>query len=356
MRFWGILAGTVAGVAALLVAIIVTVGPANRGVTGFTPIERRELFPGLDARLNTVRAIEIKSSDQPLVFEKANGEWRLPQQHEHPVRDGKIETLLQALVSLRADYVSEESSGVSGVANPGALSSAAVRVRLFSSQKELIAGAIIGHELTVPVDGGQARMLVRREQGNRAWLASPVVRIDTIPRAWLKREILDVPRDRVTGLVVIPSEGERVALRRSDKRGLHVVEGIAGDDLAGEPALEATAGALERLQFDDVRPVQAISDRTRPDGRTVVATADGLRYTIRWLADESRTWATIAAEGAASQTDQPAQHAARFNARHAAWAYRLPAHVARYLRVSAADLSHLQRADPSAARGTGKAQ
>jgi hypothetical protein len=346
MRIWALLTGAAVAVA-LLIAVLVIAGPNDRGVTGFTSIERQDLFPNLGAQLDRVRAIEIESSDRTLVFEKADDEWRLPKHYGHPVRSDKVDTVLKTLVSLRADYVSEEPSGneassATSLADP---SSSAVRVRLLSPAKEVIAGAIIGHELTVPGDTDQPRMLVRREQDQRAWLATPKVRIETTPREWLRRDIVDVPRNRVTGLEVIPAGGDRVALRRSGERGLHVASGTAGDDLAGEPVLEATAGALERLEFDDVQPVQALSDRMRDDGRTVVATADGLRYTIRWLTEGDRTWATIAAQGAQSQAGAPAQQAARFNARHEKWAYRLPARATRYLRIRPSELNHLQRGD-----------
>lgn len=346
MRIWALLTGGAAAVA-VLVAILVIAGPNDRGITGFASIERQELFPNLDAQLDRVRAIEIKSAGRSLVFEKAEDEWRLPKHYGHPVRGDKVETVLKTLVSLRADYVAKEPSendlsSATSLADP---SSSAVQVRLLSPAKEVIAGAIIGHEVTVPGDTDQARMLVRREQDRLAWLATPKVRIETNPREWLRRDIVDVPRDRVTGLDVIPAGGDRVALQRADDGGLHVANGTPGEDLAGEPMLEATAGALERLEFDDVQPVQALSDRARDDGRTVVATADGLRYTIRWLTDADRTWATIAAEETQSQAGEPAQRAERFNARHKKWAYRLPAHAARYLRIRSSDLNHLQKGD-----------
>ena len=364
MRIWALMTG-IAAVVALLVVILVIAGPNDRGISGFASIERRELFPDLSARLDRVRAIEIESSDGSLAFEKTDDEWRLPKHYGHPVRSDKVETVLKTLVSLRADYVSEKPAGneeasgneVSSATSLADPSSLAVRVRLLSPEKEVIAGAIVGHELTVPGDSDETRMLVRREQDDRAWLATPKVRIETSPREWLRRDIVDVPRNRVTGLDVIPPGGDRVALRRSDERGLHVADGTPGDDLAGKPVLETTASALERLEFDDVQPVQALSDRTRDDGRTVVATADGLRYTIRWLTEGERTWATIAAQGVQSQAGEPAQQAARFNARHEKWAYRLPARATRYLRIRPSELNNLQKGDIGGTqRATGAAR
>jgi len=357
MRIWALLTAAAAAVA-VIVIILVIAAPNDRGVTGFASIERQALFPDLDAKLDRVRAIEIESSNRSLAFEKADDEWRLPKHYGHPVRSDKVETVLKTLASLRADYVSEKPSGneASSAIRLDDPSSSAVRVRLLSPAKEVIAGAIIGHELTVPGDTERPRMLVRREQDQRAWLATPKVRIETTTREWLRRDIVDVPRNRVVELDVIPTAGDRVALRRSGERGLHVARGTSGDDLAGEPALEATAGALERLEFEDVQPVRAISNRTQDDGRTVVATADGLKYTIRWLAGADRTWATIAAEGAQSQAGEPAERAARFNARHEKWAYRFPDHVARYLRVRASDLNQLQRGDTGRRGATGAAR
>ena len=59
---------------------------------------------------------------------------------------------MEALSSPRADCVSTVPSGTQGsrLANPNDPSAAVVRVRLLSSEDDLIAGAVIGHELTVP--------------------------------------------------------------------------------------------------------------------------------------------------------------------------------------------------------------
>ena len=111
---------------------------------------------------------------------------------------------MEALSSPRADCVSTVLSGTQGsrLANPNDPSAAVVRVRLLSSEDDLIAGAVIGHELTVPVDTGRSRMLVRREHGKRAWLASSVVQVDVNQRAWLRGDIVDVPGEWVMRLVI----------------------------------------------------------------------------------------------------------------------------------------------------------
>jgi hypothetical protein len=334
-----------------LATILAIVAPTGQRVSGFTPTDDAHLFPDLDARVDQVRAVEIQSSDRSLRFERGNGEWRLPQHHGYPARGGKVDGVLRGLAALRAGYVSDDPAGIegSGLANPDEPSSEAVRVRLLSSDNDVIAGAIIGHEITVPGKTDQARMLVRRESGKQTWLASPVVRIETDPRAWLEREILNVPRERVTRMVSVTSNGDRIVLERSDKEGLHIAEGSAESNLAGDPRLEAVASALEDLKFDDVRPADTMRGRARDEGRTVVTTAGRLDYTIRWLSDEDDTWATFSAHAA-----EAPRRAERFNARHAMWAYRLPLLAQHYLQINAIDLSDPRRSSLNRPSGTGE--
>jgi len=168
------------------------------------------------------------------------------------------------------------------------------------------------------------------------------------PLAWLKRDVVDLPRAQITRLVAIDSNGARVALRRSDSRGFHVSAGIAGDDLAGDPMLRRAAGALQQLQFDDVHPVETILERAREDGETVVGVDNGLEYRIAWLSDEGRLWSVFSATVADPNANAVARKAARFNARHEKWAYRLPMVVAQQLRINADDLHDLQRLNSAA--------
>jgi hypothetical protein len=358
VRLWAIFAGTVATVV-LFVALAGVLGTTDRGVSGFRSIEDRHLFPNLTSRLDRVRAVEIKSSDPPLAFKKADDEWQFPLHDEHPVQKTKVENLLQTLASLRADYVSNDAAGIkgSGMTSLGEPFSQAVGVRLLSEQDELLAGAIIGHEVTLPRSSDPDRMLVRREHGKRAWLATPTLRIEANLRAWLQRDIVDIPRQRVKRLLMVSSGGDRITLRHSEERGVYVTGGLEGDNLAGEPMLEASATALENLQFEDVRPVQAISNDSSMQGYTVIATSEGLEFTIQWLVHEEQVWSTVRARKTKSrETENTALAAERFNARHAKWAYRLPAHAVRYLRLSATELSNTQRASPDVSADGGKGQ
>jgi hypothetical protein len=348
VRLWAVFAGT-AATAVLVVALAVVLGTTDRDVSGFRSVENRPIFPNLTSRLEQVRTVEIKSSDRPLVFKKTDDEWRFPRHYEHLVQTTKVEKLLQTLVSLHADYMSNDAAGIkgSGMTSLGEPFSQAVGVRLLSEHDELLAGAIIGHEVTLPRNTDPDRMLVRREHGKRAWLATPTVRIEANPRAWLQRDVVDIPGQRVKRLLIVSSEGGRVTLRRSEERGVYVTAGLRGDNLAGEPMLEASAAALENLQFEDVRPVQAISSNSSMQGYTVIATSEGLEFTIQWLVHEEQVWSTIrAGETKSKETGNTALVAERFNARHAKWAYKLPAHAVRYLRLSATELSNAQRASP----------
>jgi hypothetical protein len=201
---------------------------------------------------------------------------------------------------------------------------------------------MVGNEITVPGDGVHARVPLRREHGQRAWLAYPAFRIESDPAAWLDRDLLDVPRERVARMRSIAPDGAQIALERAGNDGLRVAQGGAGSDLAGNPRLEVAAAALERLQFDAALPAARIKGAMK-HGRTVVTTRDGLIYTIHWLADAGIIWATLSADWTPSHADKKTSAAESFNERHAPWAYRLPPLVQEQLTIRADDLRRLEQ-------------
>jgi hypothetical protein len=313
--------------------------PVDQPLSGFGPTRAVALFPTLQDRRQDVAAIEIETARQQLRLERADDGWRSVTHQGYPVRDAAIESLLEHLAALRADYVSDaaprSASGPQGVGDR-------VVVRLFGPDRGLVAASVIGHEITVPGEPGGARLMMRREQEQREWLASPVFRVTMDDGTWLRRDLLDLPRDRVARLTSISEDGERVVIERSGQQGLRVVQGGTDSDLAGHPRLESAAAVLENLEFDEARRVDRIAGDTA-DGRTIIDAADGLRYTIEWRSGGGRSWATFSATAGDAQSGELPDQAQRFNRRHAAWAYRLPLLVQNQLRIRPSELRDLQQ-------------
>jgi hypothetical protein len=285
-----------------------------------------------------VAAIEIESARRQLRFERADDGWRSVTHQGYPVRPAAVDTLLEHLAALRADYVSD------ALQSPSARQAGGDRVvvRLFGPDHARVAASVIGHEITLPAERGGARMMIRREQDQREWLASPVFRVTMDDGAWLRRDLLDLPRDRVARLTSISEGGERVVVERSGQEGLRVAQAGTDPDLAGHPRLDAAAAALEKLEFDEARRVDRIAGNTKA-GSTIIDTADGLRYTIEWLSGGGRSWAIFSATAGESPSAESSERAQRFNRRHAAWAYRLPWLVQDQIRIRLDEVRDLQQ-------------
>ena len=346
-RTWWIGLGVLAA-AALAIAIVVLLAPDEAPVSGFTETEEQPLFRGLENRLGEVESIQIESSGQHVTLRRGESDWLLVQQHGYPVRRERVEDLLQGFVALRARHVSEgdaRSNAESVVDRPEESSSQAVRVRLLDTNGNVMAGAILGHSFTVPAAQAQTKMLVRREEDDQVWLAEPVIRVEASPRAWLNRQIVDVPRGEVMEVVALLPENERLVVRQSDDRDVTLAEGPSGAD-AGEPVLAAAISALEKVEFLDVQPASEIAEAAERAEQLIVTTKEGIVYRIRLRTLEGEDWALFSADTAGNGQgngqaggDDAAARAARFDDEHGEWAYRLPVHVVASLKISPEDLT-----------------
>jgi hypothetical protein len=336
MKIWALSLGMV--VAACSAAIWLAAAPPDEPLSGFSRTQSVTLFPRLQARLDQLASVEIETPRQLLEFRREGDEWHSRYHQGYPVHPSAVESMAQNLAALRADYLSNHVSGTEHTSGPGR----PVIVRLFAPEKEILAAAMVGHEITVPDDGVHARVLLRREHEQREWLAYPAFRVETDPGAWLNRGLLNVPREHVARLVSIAADGAQIVLERSEREGLRVAQGTAGSDLAGDPRLEVAAAALEQLQFDEALPAGRIR-RAAKRGRTLVTTNDGLIYTINWLSDAGRIWATLSADRSPSHAEERTSAAEKFNDRHAPWAYRLPLLVQEQLMIRADDLRRLEQ-------------
>jgi hypothetical protein len=165
---------------------------------------------------------------------------------------------------------------------------------------------------------------VRRADDAQSWLASGSFAPDREAANWLRRDLADIPADRIAEVTITPAEGEPVKLVKD-------AEGDANFTLADVPkdrepgadyTLNAPASMLSGLRFDDVVPAAEAAPGDEPlkarftafDGLVfdVIAWQDGDKHNAQFLAsiDEERAARNIAAGQASAKADYEARVAA----------------------------------------------
>ncbi len=376
----GALAGTT-GVAILL-AVWATRGPStsdeaadastkpggtNTGASGQASTTG-VLFPALAARINDVNEISVKSKDSEVVLRRSEvkgGEgkdsapvWTVTSRSNYPADANKVREAVVSLIELKVvDHKTQkpENYAFLGVTDPESKDSPSRLVTLKDGAGQVLVGAVLGN--TVAATGAQrgetkTNIYLRRAGEAQAYQAEgrldPRASFDPDALSWLDRDVISVDAERVKSVTITHADGSRTRVEKESKDAKDfVVLGIpAGRELKYAGAASPTAGALSRVNLDDVMPIQQASEGAAPTGSAEFFTFDGLVVTVETSTRGGTGWATFAAryeepdvepvpsnqpppaatDGAEKQkkADEVKKEADDLNRKVTAWAYALP--------------------------------
>ncbi len=268
-RSFAILGG-ITFAAVLAAAFVITFENADRT----SDFERRLLFPELSDRAEDVARITIETKDETFdVVRDANGRWSLPGKGGYRPALPPIRLTIQGLAALELTESKTERPelhqeiGLGAPADDGD----GVLIGLYGADDDVIARVIVGNTQRRGRGSMPNVFYVRLPESNQTWLARSILEVKDEQTDWIDADIIDVARDDIRSVSVMPLDGPAYLLERESAESTDFALGVVPDGRTPKAAfnLNSTAYALAGLSITDVKPADEIDF------------ADGARATYR---------------------------------------------------------------------------
>jgi len=282
-----------------------------------TERDGQTVFPRLARRADTATSIRITVPDQIYTMvrdDDTDGRWLLVESGGFPVRQDRLAELTRGLTSLQW--------GLTRTRDPEKLD----RIGLGDPENG-------GNGAQIEIlDGNETALvsLVTGRKGDRLYARFPDeaksfrVLGDLPPlyrrQAWLDLDIIDMQPDAIGAVRITDRRGRGVYLTRppgSSERAFRPAPPYEDDTLVSRIAAAAPALALSRFDPIDVRPVELL--QSRPVGRHVTTTHDGLEIATAAYEEDDGYYVTIRA----IEAGEGAARARTINSRARGWAFKL---------------------------------
>ena len=252
------------------------------------------LVPALDDQVNEVNRLVLTTANTQKVVELARGEkgWVVQERGGYAADVGKLREYLLKLTD--ANLIEEKTANKDRYADLGveAVSEASakgveVRVEGLGEPIGFIAG-------TFNAQGGGT--YVRRSDEAQSWLANGNLIPDRNPSDWVKKDLANIPAERIAEVIITPTQGKPLRISRdaTADASYTIADIPKGREPSSEFAANGLAGVLADLRIEDVAPT---SEKAPPDNATRVRyqTFDGVIVEAKvWPVDDKR-YATFSA-------------------------------------------------------------
>jgi len=237
--------------AAALVVVAAAVWVSLRGAPEQASRSQAAVLASLADTIDAVNEVRLTGSDgNATTLQRRDNGWYVAQRN-YPADSNKLRVLLIGLSTLHA--IEEKTSdparyAVLNVEDPAGPQSHGERIDVVAGARTwslLLGKAAEPNGSYVRVAGAPA-----------ALLAQPRIDADPRPTHWIKSDLLELPAERVQRVAVRTAGSPSYSLERA-RRGAPdlTLHGVPPGRKAASPAVvDAVAGALARLNADDVKP------------------------------------------------------------------------------------------------------
>ncbi len=247
------------------------------------------VLPDLAKALNDVSEVRlVKAGEQSAVtLKRADANWLVAERAGYPADRSKVGKLLIDLSELKvveqktANPANYAVLGVEDLKAPGATG---VRVDLAGLPQP--AGLIVGKS------AGSRSSYARLAQSEQSLAIAPALTLDTEPRNWLDRALLDIPAARVQEVRITDESARSYVVRReSHEQTDFTVSGLPkGRKLIGPTAANPVATALAGFTFDDVRSTASPPASSKGTVRAEFRLFDGTIIDITGMKEGDHRW------------------------------------------------------------------
>jgi Domain of unknown function (DUF4340) len=274
------------------------------------------VLPGLEHNVNTVTKVALRKGDGThATLQRDNDTWRV-QERTWPADVGKVRKLLLDLGALN---IVEEKTRLPanypqlGVEDVGSQKASGTLIEISSPARTWT--VIIGKS------SGAKSGYVRVANAPQTLLAAPLLTVDSDPKGWLERTLLDVPVARVRAVEEHPAQGPSytVAREKKEQNDFTVSPLPKGRELTSAAAAEPITTALGSLTLEDVRKADPKADA--PASRALYRTFDGLELEVSGRKDGTHSLIGVSARSSVKDT---AAEADSVSARLTGWEFEIP--------------------------------
>ncbi len=238
-------------------------------------VVREPLLPGLQGRLASVTALDVRRPGQPQLRLERKGElWVLPAKADYPAAGQPVATLLRALAEahkVEAKTANPELHGRVGLADKGNDEEQGTRIKLERGSEpplELLVGK--------PAQQGKGQ-LVRLYGDNQVWLVDQALPLPATELNWLDRRVAEIPFASVRQVEVAYPNGSQLTVYRdtAEEPNLKLKQLPKGRRLAYEAAANGMATLFAALTFVDNAPLAQVQFKGKPMLIFSLSTFDG---------------------------------------------------------------------------------
>lgn len=247
------------------------------------------LFPDLADRTSDTARIRIRSASGETTVELDDGLWTVIERGGYEGRADEVARLVSSLAHARRlepkTLLPEryERLGLGGMEDPD---SPTVRLTLEGQGGSTLADLFVGNRVS---SAGAESWYVREPEAEETWTVEAKLRTPPRPSEWLVTDLVDVARERIASVEIIPSAGLPVFLDRDDpEAGAFDISNLPeGRTTKSDRTGAAFLGSLAALKLADVRPHADGGFPGEGSTRTTWRTYDGLVVTAELAESET---------------------------------------------------------------------
>jgi hypothetical protein len=268
--------------------------------------------------LNDVTEIRLTKGDGTrTTLKKRPADWVVGERG-YPADTGRVRKLLLDLAAL--SVVEEKTRNPQnyaqlGVEDSNSPKAAGTLVELITPAKSF--ALIVGK----PAQGKSGFVRVAHMQSSL--LAQPLISVDTDPRHWIDRAVVDISDQQMKEAVVETAAGPAYTVARAapQQDDYKVAPLPKGRELSGSGAANGVGSALSSLQADDVRRAPTAAADAAKSDHGIFRTFNGLELDITGHTEGEHRYIALVARSNAKASQAEAE---RINARFQGWQIEIP--------------------------------
>ena len=255
------------------------------------------LIPGLSEKLNDVTKLTIYEAEKKLLAEisKTEKKWVVENRDGYEADFAIVRSVFNNLAD--AKLIETKTSnpdnynrlGVEDIENPQA-QGVQFSIEGLGESIDIIAGKV--------GSVGKSSQYIRRVGEEQSWLIDKKLNINKDVTAWLKKDILDIPPERIKSIQIQHADGTVITIENTgaEEYEFKLLNPLPEGEIISDSEIYQVANALSSLQLTDVASQESINQESVQPVITTFLTFDGLTLTAHTYTIEGQAYSEFSVE------------------------------------------------------------